>query len=1293
MAKTVYEILMNVKGAEQAKSALEGVERAANLLGQLDQAAAGMQAAGTQVNDFVNRANKANADMERGLTNLQVIMRASREDVLNYKDALDESLGRVNNVISTNDALASSYDAASAGYTEAADAMGVMNAGMDLAIAGTSGLDDASDNMAAAQKAVIVGLKAYAPQLAQYGDTTAQATKVSEQLYAVIEKGITDVKALAPAFAELAPTAAGAGLSLEEVSLSFAQITAAGIKASQATTGMKAVLSAIGRGGPTEEAKKMLAEAGVEFDVAAIKAKGFVGVLQDLQAANLTGFDDLFKLTGSTEAANALLTMLDASGDKLKDVQVTMEAMENANPLAGAVDAKTQDKLGQMQGTVNRFEDAMADLGASTQGTKGQLMGLATAVIEAFLKLPEPIRSTTMSIAAIGSGAVVAGSGMVMLASNVATAFISLKNLVAGMIASEKAAKLAALAQKGYAVATALSAKAVTALKTPITVANAQLLLVGARAKGAAAAKIAWAAATALATKATIALNVPLTVLAAKLALLAAPFVAVGALVAGLVVAWKRMTKLMADTRAIEEAEEKLKGLANTEDLVEHIGAVGIKMRETGKALPQAEFDAYIKTMQEAQEEHGGLEGHITALTNLQNELSSGTQDANEASADRTERLDQQADAAEALAEAETKAIEAVRAAAEEARDIRDSVLGDLSMERQSGGVSIDQGFEVEAAALAEYDRMVRETYKSILDTESLSTEARIELQRELTRHTEDQERARFDLVQERARQAKASLKAQQEIQMRALRERAAQERWTDRQTADAKDKLRQEQLRQLIQQTEAELGVVEKGSEKQRALALELFGLRAELAESQRAVYDRDQKAKEDAEKAKADAAKKSTEEAKKAEDDRLKKAEEVSKEQERLAKEETEARKKEWETQTRLYQEQLDIQIAKAKQAGEAARAALGFQSDFAGLQGDALSNLENAFAGVNREAETQVGIRKNIADLADRHNQILSDTRDKESDIRDRMREARGDRKKQAELAKQLRQLKQEEADKLDEINAKIKEQQAAQAESERIERLLATERQRSAQFLASMGISISANATKEQAALAIAQARLAIEEKQTQLKLQQAGIAAELQKAEQDSFILAQQRELLREGLGTEEADLIRAQIEQAERSKVLIDRQLEATKELAAIQTEINTQSARTDLAGQGIDPRSLGGAVEINPRTVEKLAEPSLATEQAVKDNIPRLEGIRQATEAGSKAVASTLDEQLSPIPTTLNDQTRTLSTGFGDQLAATQTQTRELAGQLAGLERAMNSMPERVAAAIPRPQPPLRGK
>ena len=1253
MAKTIYEIMLQVTGAQQAEQQLSKVERTVNILGQLEQSAQGLMNVGSQVNGFVAQAQQANAEMERGLTNLQVIMGSTREEAEEYKTALDEQLERVNYNISLNDALTASYDAASAGFTDAADAMGVMSAGMDLAIAGTSGLDDASTNLRASQNAIVVGLQNYSGELSQYGDTAAQAERISAKLNAVIALGITDIKQLAPAFAEIAPSAAGAGVNLDQLALSFAQITSTGIKAAQATTGMKAVLAAMGRGGPTEEAKKKLAEAGVQFDVAAIKAKGFMGVMKELQAANLTSFDDLLAITGSTEAANAMLTMLDQAGDKLAKMDVSLEKIKNAEALQGIVDQKTTDEMGRMVAASERLNAAMAELGAEVRPVTADLKLLAVAVIEAFNDLPDWLQRAIGQFVTLGAGIVTVGGGMVILAAQIGQAVLSLKQMAAMFVKTEMAAKLAGAAQAGYTAITALT------------------------------------------TKALIAMNIPLTAAIAKLALIAAPITIAVAAIAGFVVAWKRMTKLMEDTKAIEEAEEQLKGLADTEELVQKIGAVGIKMHETGKALPQAEFDAYIKKMQEANDEHGSMDRHIEALTNLQNKLSgevrdgtAATESANAASKDRTKVLEEQEEAAKALAEAEQKAVDAVRAAAEASREAKEAAMSEVSMGRQSGGLSISDAFALESAALAEYDKAVRTAYNEILNTQKLSTEKQKELQTELSRHNRQQEQARLDHTMKMAEQNRKNVAAQNQIALLALEDRANQEMWSDRKLTDEKAKLRNEQLKGLIAATQAELTTVAAGSERQRELTVQLYSQKAELSRSEKGIQDRVVKDREEQEKKKAEAAKKSAKEQKKA-------AEQAAKEQKRIAKEETEARKAAWAEETRLHGLELKNRLDQSKQAADAQQQILAQMSSFGGLQGDALGNVETALQAEFDSVDRYEDLQRGINDLMDRRGGILSDNAAKQAELNDKLKAAKGNAEEEAQIRKQLAALRDKEEEQIESINQQLAEKRAEQERQHEISMLVVAEQKRSVEFLNRIGVAIDLNGDREDAQLAIVKAKLALEERQLQIKLQQQTITANLQKLEQDRFIAEQERALLREDLGDREAELIRQQITQAETSKRLIDQQLNAQRELMGLQQEVRTQSERTNLAKQGIDPRGLGDAkVELDPKSADIITNNGDKMIQATREEVGnRLETLKSANEAGSKQVQAALEQNLAPIPKAMQAQSSSLDSGFGSAIAATQAQTTELAQQLRSLESAVNTLPGRIASSLPRPQPPIRGK
>lgn len=158
----------------------------------------------------------------------------------------------------------------------------------------------------------------------------------------------------------------------------------------------------------------------------------------------------------------------------------------------------------------------------------------------------------------------------------------------------------------------------------------------------------------------------------------------------------------------------------------------------------------------------------------------------------------------------------------------------------------------------------------------------------------------------------------------------------------------------------------------------------------------------------------------------------------------------------------------------------------------------------------------------------------------------------------------------------------------------------------------------------------------------------------------------------------------------------MDQQIQASRELTELTSRANTNRARAELAGAGINPAGLGEAakpVELSNRAIQALQADTSKLIQAGNDQagslLAGIVGAQEAQTQGSENIKGSVDS----LGAGFTNLDGSLNNGFGQTLAATQAQTAELAQQLAGLQAAVNQLPGAIAASLPRPAPPARPK
>ena len=167
-----------------------------------------------------------------------------------------------------------------------------------------------------------------------FGLKASDAEAISDSLFQTVNAGKLTFGELSESIFNVAPVAAAANVSLQEVGAALATLTAGGVPASVATTQLRYAIQSLVA--PSVKAEKLMApvfkNAGFESGQAALKALGFKDALGLVVDAAGGSSIKLQRLVGSAEAVNAILT-LTGKGSKLFTDQ--LKAQNNA---AGVTD-------------------------------------------------------------------------------------------------------------------------------------------------------------------------------------------------------------------------------------------------------------------------------------------------------------------------------------------------------------------------------------------------------------------------------------------------------------------------------------------------------------------------------------------------------------------------------------------------------------------------------------------------------------------------------------------------------------------------------------------------------------------------------------------------------------------------------------------------------------------------------------------------------------------------------------------------------------------------------------------
>jgi len=209
------------------------------------------------------------------------------------------------------------YQAISAGVPRE-NALEFMRVASKAAIGGVTDVETAVDGLSTTINA--------------FGLEAKDASKVADSMFATVKGGKTNFSELSSSLFNVAPAAAAAGVSFQEVNAAIATLTAGGTPTSVATTQIRAALTGLQR--PSADLDKIFQSLGFKNAELAIKSKGLGFALDAVKDASKGSSGELQKLLGSSEAV-AAANVLAGTGAK----KFTAELKNQKNAAGAAADA------------------------------------------------------------------------------------------------------------------------------------------------------------------------------------------------------------------------------------------------------------------------------------------------------------------------------------------------------------------------------------------------------------------------------------------------------------------------------------------------------------------------------------------------------------------------------------------------------------------------------------------------------------------------------------------------------------------------------------------------------------------------------------------------------------------------------------------------------------------------------------------------------------------------------------------------------------------------------------------
>lgn len=271
----------------------------------------------------------------------------------------------------TDDLTAGFYDLVSAGIP-AEHAMQVLK---DSAILATGALGTTGE---------VVDL--LTSTLNAYGMEATESTRITDVFAKAVADGKVTAAELGSSIAQIAPIAAAAGVSIEEVAAGYAQLTKNGVPAAQAATQMRSAISALLT--PNTQLAKIQRDLNVSFAEMASE-DGLAVALQRLREA--AGSDEAFaKALGSVEALSfSLLTTGENAGAFATELTAVETAAREGGTALDQYKEKSKSAVEQDKRRAAEVQTLMQDVGDMVMPIYDAMVGASSLVVQTIRDLGE----------------------------------------------------------------------------------------------------------------------------------------------------------------------------------------------------------------------------------------------------------------------------------------------------------------------------------------------------------------------------------------------------------------------------------------------------------------------------------------------------------------------------------------------------------------------------------------------------------------------------------------------------------------------------------------------------------------------------------------------------------------------------------------------------------------------------------------------------------------------------------------------------------------------------------------
>lgn len=316
----------------------KGFEKVAGTLAKVGTAVVGL---GTAVGGY---AIKVGGDFEAGMSKVQAISGATGEDMEKLSE-LAKQMGKTTKFSASEAAEGYQYMAMAGWKTE--DMLAGLPGIMNLAAASGESLATTSD--------IVTDV------LTAMGKSAGDAGKFANVLASASSNSNTNVSMMGETFKYVAPLAGALGFNIEDLSQAIGLMANSGIKASQAGTSLRSILTRLAS--PTDEVETAMAKYGITIADSDGKMRSLSEIMQNLRES-LGGLSEQEQTAaasaiGGQEAMSGLLAIVNASQE---DYDKLAGAIANSTDAAENMANTMQDNL---QGKLVILKSALEGVGIS----------------------------------------------------------------------------------------------------------------------------------------------------------------------------------------------------------------------------------------------------------------------------------------------------------------------------------------------------------------------------------------------------------------------------------------------------------------------------------------------------------------------------------------------------------------------------------------------------------------------------------------------------------------------------------------------------------------------------------------------------------------------------------------------------------------------------------------------------------------------------------------------------------------------------------------------------------------